>query len=182
MHLITAIRVFFRVLFSGEVAEQVRRILADGQKPESGSGTPTAKPKPVAPRKPAVPVRSEALTLLATLQREARFIDFIKESLSGFSDAQVGAVARDVHRDCRSTLDRLFAFQSTLPGEEGARIDVPQGFDPGRYHLTGNVTGEPPYHGTLVHHGWEAAKCELAQWSGSKEAVRVVAPVEVELK
>jgi hypothetical protein len=33
----------------------------------------------------------------------------------------------------------------------------------------------------MVHHGWEAAKCELPSWSGSRKAAGVVAAVEVEL-
>jgi hypothetical protein len=34
----------------------------------------------------------------------------------------------------------------------------------------------------MMHHGWEASACEVPTWSGVKEAARVVAPVEVELK
>ena len=47
---------------------------------------------------------------------------------------------------------------------------MPAGFDPGRWRLTGNVTGEPPFHGRLVHPGWEATICELPTWSGSAAA------------
>lgn len=38
-----------------------------------------------------------ALQLLALLQQEARLIDFTREDLTGFSDADVGAAARVVH-------------------------------------------------------------------------------------
>ena len=38
-----------------------------------------------------------ALQLLALLQQDARFIDFIQEDLSSFSDADIGAAARVVH-------------------------------------------------------------------------------------
>jgi len=61
-------------------------------------------------------------------------------------------------------------------------VDVPAGFDPGRFRLTGNVSGEPPFRGRLVHGGWEATRCELPTWSGSAAAERIVAPVEVELE
>ena len=64
-------------------------------------------PIPLVPKPPA---RSEAITLLAALQREARFVDFIQESLAGYTDAQIGAAARDVHRDCGTVLKRMFAF------------------------------------------------------------------------
>jgi hypothetical protein len=142
------------------------------------------QPKPAEPKKPvAAPrPRSEALTLLATLQREARFVDFLMESLEGYSDAQIGAVARDVHRDCAKVLERLFALAPVVPQQEGEAVEVPSGFDPAKYRLTGNVVGKPPFHGQLAHHGWEAAKCDMPVWSGKEAVARIIAPVEVELK
>jgi hypothetical protein len=146
--------------------------------PESQPKQPPT-PKPAAPKPP---VRSEAITLLAALQREARFVDFIQESLAGYSDAQIGAAARDVHRDCGAVLQRMFALRAAVTEEEGKEVEIPAGFDAGRWRLTGNVTGEPPFHGRLVHPGWEATTCELPTWSGNAAAARIVAPAEVELK
>ncbi|HYW80287.1 MAG TPA: DUF2760 domain-containing protein, partial [Thermoguttaceae bacterium] len=100
--LVLAIRAFFRVLFQAETAAEVQRLF-DGR----GAAPVTAPPARRKESKPPVakpPSRSEALTLLATLQREARFVDFIMEPLEGYADAQIGAVARDVHRDCGKTL------------------------------------------------------------------------------
>jgi len=168
-----AIRVFFLVLFSGEVAEQVRRALETTTRPQRK----IAK----APSAPPRPARSEAITLLAALQREARFIDFIKEPLDNYSDAQIGAAVRDVHRDCAAVLERMFAIRPVMDQEEGSRVEVPAGFDAGRYRLTGNVAGQPPFGGTLVHHGWEATACNLPSYTGSEAAARVIAPAEVEL-
>jgi len=175
-----AIRVFFITLFSAAAARRIEQALggAEAAKEEGARPKPSAKPKPPAESKPT---RSEALTLLAALQREARFIDFVQEPLGSYSDAQIGAAARDVHRDCGKVFERLFALEPVLADREGAEVDVPAGFDPGRYRLTGNVTGEPPFRGQMVHHGWEASICELPAWSGTKAAARVVAPVEVEL-
>jgi hypothetical protein len=173
-----AIRIFFAALLHAEVAAKAERILA----PEAAAPEAVAPPPPKpAVKKPPAAVRSEAVTLLATLQREARFVDFIKEPLAGFSDAQIGAAARDVHRDCSQVLERLFALRPLVQQEEGSEMDVPAGFDAGRYRLTGNVAGEPPFHGRLRHHGWEATKCELPSWSGTDAAARTVAPLEVEL-
>jgi hypothetical protein len=140
-----------------------------------------AKPAPKPPPTPRAPVRSEAITLLAALQREARFVDFVKEPLDSYTDAQIGAAARDVHRDCGKVLQRLFALAPIAGEAEGAGVEVPAGFDAGRYRLTGNVAGQPPFRGRLVHHGWEATVCQLPQWTGTAAAARVVAPVEVEL-
>ena len=115
------------------------------------------------------------------MQREARFVDFIQEPLTGYSDAQIGAAARDVHRDCGVVIKRLFALKPAVDQEENAEIDIPAGFDPTRWRLTGNVAGEPPFHGRLVHPGWEATVCEVPTWSGSAASAKIVAPAEVEL-
>jgi len=186
--LYNAIRVFFLTLFRAAVAEEVQALLDRRALARAGGGAGAVKAeappsRPAVPKKPQppAPARSEALTLLATLQREARLVDFLKEPLAGYTDAQIAAVAREVHRDCGRVLDRLFALAPVVGQEEGTDLEVPAGFDAGRYRLAGNVVGEPPFRGRLVHHGWEAAKCELPTWTGSAAAVRVVAPVEVEL-
>ena len=179
MRLFLAIRVFFQILFSSAKAALVRDAL------EGKLTLPAAAeaPKPVAkaPPAPKPPARSEAITLLATLQREGRLIDFLKEELTGYSDAQIGAVARQIHRDCGAVVARLFEVRPVLDQPEGAPVDVAAGFDAGRFRLTGNVSGEPPFHGRLMHHGWEAAKCELPAWTGKEASARVIAPAEVEL-
>jgi len=180
-----AIRVFFLVLFQGAVARQVAEVLQKRKQSSLPTAEtklqPKAEPKPSPAKQPPKPARSEAITLLATLQREARFVDFIKEPLDGYSDAQIGAAVRDVHRDCGKVLDRLFAIQSLISQEEGSTLEVPAGFDAGRYRLTGNVAGNPPFHGRLVHHGWEAGEVQLPAWSGTPHSARVIAPIEVEL-
>jgi hypothetical protein len=178
MRLWLAIRVFFAVLLSAERAGRVQQALA--AEPPGESERPTASPTQARP-KPAGPSRSDALTLLATLQREARLLDFVQESLDSFSDAQIGAAARDVHRDCGRVLARMFEIQPLIDQPEGAAVEVPSGFDAARYHLTGNVTGQPPFQGQLAHHGWQAAKCELPTWAGKSEAALLLAPAEVEL-
>jgi hypothetical protein len=177
--ILLAIRVFFLTLFSAEAARRVDEALGGELPPAPPAEKP--KPKPKGPPGAKPPARSDALTLLATLQREARFVDFIQEPLEGYADAQIGAAARDVHRECAAVLARLFDFRPVVGDEEGAAVDVPPGFDAGKYRLVGNVTGEPPYRGKLAHHGWQAAKCELPEWTGSPASSRIVAPVEVEL-
>ena len=177
MHrIILAFRVFFLVLFKKAIAQDVDQLL--GKTPKVATTVPP-QPKQAAAPKPAL--RSEAITLLATLQREARFVDFVEESLAGYSDAQIGAVARDVHRDSAAVIERLFAIKPAVGQEEGSPFEVPAGFDAGRFRLTGNVAGEPPLRGKLVHAGWEVTKCELPTWSGSKDSARVIAPAEVEI-
>ncbi len=123
--------------------------------------------------------RSEALTLLETLQREARLIDFLKEEIGAYQDAQIGAAVRDIHRDAGKALERLFALRPVLDQAEGSPVTL-DASTAGRVRLVGNVR-EGATEGTLAHHGWAATKTELPLWSGPKEAERVVAPAEVEV-
>jgi len=181
MRLFLAIRAFWVVLCQGAAAAKVKTVLDQLALPAPAPEPAKASAPTVRIEKPKPPVRNDALTLLATLQREARFVDLAQEPLDGYTDAQVGAAARDVLRDCRKVLERLFALRPALSQEEGAAVDVPAGFDAARFRLTGNVAGEGPFRGRLVHPGWEAAKCELPAWSGSEASARVVAPAEVEL-
>jgi hypothetical protein len=88
---------------------------------------------------------------------------------------------RDIHRDCTAVLERLFAVRPLLNDQEGSSVEVPVGFDAARYRLTGSVSGQPPYRGTLAHQGWQATRCELPEWNGSEQASFVIAPAEVEL-
>ena len=181
--ILLAFRAFFRTLFNAAAATEVRRALEgpapEEAAPETAPAAPPLRKEPPAPKRPA---RNDAITLLSALQREARFVDFVQESLEGAADAQIGAVAREVHRGCRDVLARVFALEAVVPAQEGSAVDVPAGFDAGRYRLTGNVTGEPPFRGTLAHHGWEATVCQLPEWTGTAEAARIVAPAEVELR
>lgn len=179
MRLILALRAFWVVLFGGTAASRVKSALEQPALPAPQPSKTAAATVRI--DKPKPPLRSEAITLLATLQREARFVDLVQESLDAYSDAQVGAAARDVLRDCRQVLERLFALQPVSDQEEGGAVEVPAGFDAARFRLTGDVSGQPPFRGRLVHPGWEAARCELPAWSGSDMSARVVAPAEVEL-
>jgi hypothetical protein len=184
-----AFRVFVSVLFNSAAAQQVSAALAasaDGVASGSTEGPPakasdkTSVPTKRAAAKPA-PARSEALTLLATLQREARLVDFLQEPLDDYSDAQIGAAVRDVHRHAAEALQRLFALQPVAVGDEGSQIDVPEGDGATRFHLIGAVGAAGARRGSLRHKGWQATRCQLPLWTGEEAAKLVVAPAEVEL-
>lgn len=187
-----AFKAFFRVFNDATFADQVRRVLGGSASPRQQPAIAEPATKPVTPSVPAptpaatpaklAPRRSDALTLLAVLQREARLVDFLKESIAGYPDDQVGAAVREIHRDAAAALDRMFALSPVRTEAEGASVTVPAGYDAGRVRLVGNVTGAPPHAGTLAHAGWEATKVELPEWSGTDASARVVAPAEVELK
>jgi hypothetical protein len=76
----------------------------------------------------------------------------------------------------------LFALAPVAKTAEGTLIEVPAGYDAGRYRLTGNVSREPPLTGELTHAGWQATKCELPAWTGKSEVALIIAPVEVQVR
>jgi hypothetical protein len=178
MGLGTAFRLFFKALGNSKFSEQARRILDEPALLEAPK--PAAVVAPARPARPE-PARSDALNLLAVLQREARLVDFFQESIDAYADAQIGAAVRNVHRDAAAVLDRLFALRPVLQQAEGDSVQVPAGSDAGRVRLVGNVAGQPPFKGTLRHPGWEATKVQLPEWSGGDSSARVVAPAEVEI-
>ena len=178
--LFLALRAFFTVLGSRTVADQVEQAL-QGQLPTPSSSPIQSAGVAVAKKPLATPLRSDALTLLATLQREARFVDLVMETLDSYSDAQVGATARSVLKDCRSVLDRLFALTPLETEAEGATIDIPPHYDVGLLRLTGHLAANSPAHGRLVHPGWRAGHCQVPEWSGSVPSALVVMPAEVEV-
>lgn len=172
-----ALRVFFRVLSDAAFAGRIAALLT-GPAPEAAAAEPPPPPAKPAPPKPA---RSEALSLLAMLQREARLVDFLQEPIAGYSDEQIGAAVRDVHRDSAAVLERVFGLRPVLSAEEGSQVEAPDDFDASRYRLTGNVKDHPPYRGQLAHHGWEATRNAVPEWTGGAAGANVVAPAVVEI-
>ncbi len=128
---------------------------------------------------------TSALTLLAALQREARFVDFIKESLDGADEAAIGAAARGVHDRCAAVLERFFAIRPLADAEEGAAIelDAETAKNSARVRVLGRTAtpdSDGKIAGRLVHAGWVATKATPPVWSGAPEDVATLAPMEIE--
>jgi len=185
MHPWLAFLCFFRVLFGKPLPEEV----VQKQLPAPAPDKPTEKViervvEKVVVEKPRASLaqqhRDGALALLALLQREGRFVDFVRDSVEGASDADIGAAAREVHRGCRKVLDQHLTIEPVMPGAEEAKVDVPKGFDPSEIRLIGEAKGEPPYRGTLRHHGWRVVDAKLPSLAEGVDRA-VIAPAEVEL-
>jgi hypothetical protein len=121
-----------------------------------------------------------ALQLLGLLQKEARFIDFIKEDIAAFSDADIGIAARVVHEGCNKAINEHFTLASVRSEQEGSKITLPVNFDAAAVRLTGNIVGTAPFIGTLVHKGWQVTGIRLPKLTSGHNAA-IVAPAEVEL-
>ncbi len=168
----------FRLLFNADLARQVMTALKAPTVKEVKPAAPKAPPPVVvvAPER----VHASGLLVLAALQREGRLIDFLQQDVAGFSDEDVGAAARVVHAGCSKVLKQYFELEPAVKEAEGATLTVPAGFDAQRLRLTGNVAGQPPFKGTLKHHGWVAKEVRLPAVPETLDP-RIVAPAEVEL-
>jgi hypothetical protein len=154
--LVLALRAFWLVLTNADVASRVEPALGKAH------GGPD-------------------LRVLAVLQRDGRLVDFLQEEIDGYTDTQIGAAVRDIHRDCRKVLRNYLPLEPVLGAAEGERVTVPPGFDPAQIRLTGNVSGSPPFQGVLKHHGWRVKSVHLPVLPGARDDLSVLAPAEVEL-
>ncbi|MDD5322370.1 MAG: DUF2760 domain-containing protein [Methylococcales bacterium] len=121
-----------------------------------------------------------ALQLLSLLQKEARFIDFIKEDIATYSDADIGVAARVVHEGCNKAINEHFSLAPVRSEKEGGKITLQQGFDASTVRLTGNIVGSAPFTGTLIHKGWQITGIRLPKLTQGHNA-NIIAAAEVEL-
>ncbi|MFM7920333.1 MAG: DUF2760 domain-containing protein, partial [Planctomycetaceae bacterium] len=92
------------------------------------------------------------------LQREGRLLDFLQEPIDAFSDAQVGAAVRDIHRGCAGVIERQFAVRAVLDQPEGSRVTLSQPPGP-EVRLTGKSASAAP---TLA--AFRPRRCSRSRW------------------
>src|SRR5215467_3400358 len=128
MPFLDRVKLAWRVLLHGDYASDIQDGLKELENKRARAALPTER------------VYAPALVLLAALQREGRFIDFVRQEVAGFSDEDIGAAGRVVHAGCRKIMDQFFAFEPAAKGPEGSPMTIPPGFDAQRIRLAGNVT------------------------------------------
>jgi Domain of unknown function (DUF2760) len=122
----------------------------------------------------------EPVRLLGLLQREARLLDFLMENLTAYDDQQIGASVRDIQSKSQGVIRKHLTLEPVLGQEEGAQVTVPSGFDPSSIRLVGNVSGQPPFRGTLQHAGWRVKASTIPKPPEGQDEF-VLMPAEVEL-
>lgn len=160
-----AFRCFVRILRDGEFASKAQALLEAPEKDVEVERRRTL---------------AAELQLLGLLQRDGRLLDFLSEELDGYSDDQIGAAVRDIHRDCKRVLSKYVDLDPVIDREEDSSVEIPAGFDPARIRLSGNVAGNPPFRGVLAHRGWVAKEVRLPDRTDVSDP-NVLAPAEVEI-
>lgn len=157
MHPIQAIKAFFRVLAKGE------RAIAPPPPDTAFQGS-----------------KQPAVQLLALLQKEGRWVDFLMEDISHFQDSEIGAAVRPIHEATRKLFDERIKLDRVRSQAEGTMVQVEEGYDASRENVVGNVTGHPPFTGKLNHRGWVVTELNLPTVPAEADPM-VVAPAEIEL-
>jgi hypothetical protein len=122
----------------------------------------------------------EPIRLLALLQREARLLDFLMENITAYADDQIGASVKDIHAKAQAVLKKHLTLEPVMTQAEGSTVTVQSGFDPSAIRLVGNVSGQPPFTGTLEHAGWRVKAVNLPKPAEGQDEF-VLMPAEVEL-
>jgi Domain of unknown function (DUF2760) len=136
-----------------------------------------ARVEPLFSRAPSGP----DLRVLAVLQRDGRLVDFLEEDIDAYTDSQIGAAVRDIHRGCRKSLRDYLTIEPVINAAEEERVSVPTDFDPAAIRLVGNVNGAPPFQGILKHHGWRVRSVHLPLLPVARDDSSVLSPAEVEI-
>jgi hypothetical protein len=143
-------------------------------------------PEPVqlpATEPPESKADADVVNLLSIFQEKGRLVDFLMDDIAGYSDAQVGAAGRVLHEGCRAALLEHFGIRPIREEGEGSKVIVPPQYAPDDYRLVGRISGEPPFAGTLVHHGWRAEWVKLPRLvTTSANRLPAIAPAEVEVR
>ncbi|EMI57844.1 DUF2760 domain-containing protein [Rhodopirellula sallentina] len=181
MRLGLALRAFWKALFDSAAAERMATALDGEGQPrlETAEAPPSESSKKTQPIRKLAPTQNPAITLLATLQRDARLVDLIQEDLDQYQDAQVGAAARPCLKQCRQSLDRILKIEKLVDAKENESITVPADASAARYRWIGESSGTEETTGKVVHPGWQAVSIELPQWSGDEDDAKVIAPAQV---
>lgn len=161
MRLLLAFKAFWRAWTKPQEMEEFLLGKKEEKKPEASGNT--------------------HLRLLGMLQNSGRLIDFLKEDITSFSDAQVGAAVRAVHLETAKALEDLVTIRPLMEEPEGSRITIQRGYDPASIKVVGKVKGEPPFKGVLRHRGWKAHKISLPKQVGDYQR-EVLAPAEIEVE
>ena len=169
-----AIRIFFLTLFSRDVARLVGELLAQraaaagakGRRSQAGVATAESRSQAGRAASPAPQRGGHAAGHLAARGPLRRFRPGAARPIQRRPDRRRGPRCPSrVRQGARSAVRP--AADSQRGRRRGGRSRLPA-IDAGRYRLIGNVAGQPPFHGRLVHHGWEATVCQLPAWSGTR--------------
>lgn len=129
-------------------------------------------------------IDAHVVHFLGLLQEKGRLVDFIMDDISAYNNEQVGAAARVVHQGCAQLIREHFSPEAVHEAREGAAVTLEPGYNPGEIRAVGKLAGAPPFQGTLLHHGWKAARIDLPRLADKphSDGPLIITPAEVEVR
>lgn len=161
---------------SNKLSDQLAETKSELERTKSELATQRAKVAEL-----SQPTGADAVQLLSILQRKGRLIDFLQEDLGEYQDAQIGAAVRTIQAESKDALAEYVTLEPIYADTEGSAVAVNTGFDAHAIRLTGNVTGNPPFNGTLKHRGWRVTSIDLPRQTAGASKELIVASAEVEV-
>jgi len=181
---VVTLALWLALLLTGR--RRIEKAAEETKKEITAAQPPVFPKKDVAPTEPQKKTAEENLTaafqVLSIFQREGRFIDFLKEDLSMYDDAQIGAAVRNLQESWKKAFQEHFTVEPIFKEPEGSSVTISAGFDASKIKLTGDVIGDPPFEGIVVHRGWKLVKVDLPMFTGSQRQEWVITPAEVEIQ
>ncbi len=166
-----AFRGFFAILFTGQLPADIAQAF----------GYAKARPQPAPKAVRQLGPSDGALQMLGILQRDSRLLDFMMEDISAFEDDQIGAAVRNLHDQCRDSLNRYVRLAPVIDGVEGTFTKIDSS-DPNTVKLLGNVPANGKAAGGMLRHkGWRADSIDLPPLAASQNAA-IIAPAEIEIE
>lgn len=181
-----ALGAFLKCLFNREFAQEVKALALERRSHSKGpkASSPELKTPELKTPQPTEQKSDElypwgAAHVLAELQKEGRFMDFIEEDLSEYEDDEIGSSVRSIHEGCKRALEKICERDKIIDQEEESSVRIDRDYDAHAIKLTGRVSEMFPLKGQLIHPGWRVKDIRLPIRS---EGLRpVLAPAEVEI-
>jgi len=125
-------------------------------------------------------IQDNAAQILGIFQRDGRLIDFLMEDISQFSDEQVGAAVRDVHKGCANALKEYFSIVPVIDKPENSEIPT-EAVNAKEVKIIGNAATKTSKTGILRHQGWKLAENKLPQLNPDKTS-DIIKQAEIEIE
>lgn len=120
--------------------------------------------------------------LLALLQKQGRFVDFMQHNIDHYSDDEIAAAARVVHQGCQKVLREYCRFDTIHSAQEGQLVSLEADmFDTREIVLSGNVANQRPLTGKLIHRGWKLVALNFPILTGDAKP-EVIQPARIEIE
>lgn len=126
--------------------------------------------------------RANLVQFVAQLQKKGRFLDFVMDDITPYSNEDVGNVARIVHQGCQEVIRSYLDPAPLHEGEEQSEVTLAADYDGQAYRLLGQPPESGPVSGKLLHPGWRSRSLQLPRISDPQApgAQEILAPAEIE--